>query len=443
MILSTRKLTLGLVALMGVSLCFAQEKPAAKPEKHAKDEQEVALIKAVADAKDPKTKLAALEKWAKEYPQTEYGDERQVEFLGTYQTAGEWQKAFDLATQIIKTKPKDTASYAAILQAIYNVKQPSPAMLQTGEQVVRHILDHLEEIYGPGNKPEGSTDAQWAAAMPQMKSYAQRTLGYIAMTAKDNPKAETELIKTLQLDPAQVAASVWLAQVAFDQRQEHPEKQVLAIFENARAASYDGPGALDAANRDACRKRFANFYKQYHGSEEGAADVLSLAKTNAVPPPNFTIKDIGTIKQEAAIKEQEERAKDPMMTLWRDVKKNLTDSGDTYFESDVKEHALPPFKGKLVSHKPALRPKELLLAVENPAGDLIVKLDEGQTLAGKMEPGEVLTVEGVGAAYTKEPYLLTVTADKAKITGWTGKNTTTPAKPTGKGPAKSVTKKGL
>jgi tetratricopeptide (TPR) repeat protein len=442
-ILSTaKKLIIGVAALVGVSLLMAQDpKPAATPEKHAKDEQEVALIKAVTDAKDPRTKVSALEKWAKEYPQTEFGEERTLEFMTDYQTAGMWKQAMDAAQEVLKIQPKNVDAYRFILADVYQLgPNASPADLQTVERVTHHVLDHLDEIYAADNMPKGGDANQWAQIKPQMKSFAQRTLGYIAMTAKDNAKAETELVKALEIDPTQAAASLWLGIVQFNQRTEHPEKQVGAIFQYARVAVYDGPGALDPANRDNSKKRFTSFYKQYHGSDEGAADVLALAKANALPPAGFTIKDIGTINHDKAVADKAARDADPMMAFWSDCKRDLTaDTGQAFFDEHIKDTALPvTFKGKLVSHKPALRPKELVIAIEDPAGDLTIKLDEGQALPGKMEPGGQIEVAGaVGAGFTKSPYMLTVTADKAKITGWTGKNTPTPPRP-----GKSASKKG-
>ena len=450
MILSNaKKLIIGVVALVGISLLAAQETPPtppppAKPQKVAQNQAELNLIQAVAKATDPATKLAALQDWTKQFPQTQFADERLLEYLDAYQKLGKPREATETALEILKTQPKSVAAYSAILGAIYQFQPPknppSPSDLQTADRIVHHILDHLDEIYAADNKPDGMTDAAWAQVKPQMKGFGQRTLGYIAMTAGDNPKAEAELIKTLQLDPTQAVASLWLANVMFAQRAEAPKKQEGAIFEYARVAVYDGPGALDPANRDNAKKRFDSFYKQYHGSMEGAQDVLSLAKTNALPPADWPgIKDIGTITHDRLVEEQKKRDADPMMALWGDVKKNLQEKGEAYFNSDVKDAALPPFKGKLVSHKPPVgRPKELLLAVQSEEGDLTVKLEEGQALPGKMEPGGEIKVEGcVGTAFTANPYMLTITCDKAKIAGWTGKAT-----PTGNAGKGKSTKKG-
>jgi len=422
-----RNVSMAVIAV--AALCVAQEKPpaAAAPEKHAKDQAEADLINSVAkETSNWANRLTLLQKWAKDYPQTDYAPERRVEFLNTYQQLQKPREAFEAAQEVLKDDPNNIPALSAIVSYAY---QPnvSPSDLQTCERIARHM-----------------DAAAWAAVKPQVKAFAQRTLGYIYMTQKDNEKAEAELRKAVELDPTSAYASFWLAQVIFAQRTAHPEKQIPALFEYARAVSVDGQGALDPKMKDAVRRTLGSYYKQYHGSDEGLDKVLAAAKNSPLPPADFTIVDIGTINQAKAVKEQEERLKNPMMTLWTDIKKELTGpNGDTYFNDSVKEKALPTFKGKLVSMKPAIRPKEIVLAVEKPdVADLTVKLDEGQVLPGKMEPGaDIEVAEGVGAAYTKDPYMLTITADKAKITGWVPVKTA-PTSGTGKGKA-VVKKKGL
>src|SRR5207244_748146 len=84
----------------------------------------------------------------------------------------------------------------------------------------------------------------------------------------------------------------------------------------------------------------------------------------------------------------------PTLALWRSIKEELTgDNGPAYFVSSMKDAALPGgvngverFKAKVISMAPAVRPKELVVAIEDPAiGDATLKLDGA--LPGRMEPG--------------------------------------------------------
>ena len=169
-------------------------------------------------------------------------------------------------------------------------------------------------------------------------------------------------------------------------------------------------------------------YNQYHGSAAGLDQLLAEAKTNALPPGDFKVASTADIEA-AKIKSEEDFAKaNPMLALWQTIKTGLTGDGSDAFWANLKDAAVPgdvpgvtKFKGKLISMTPAIRPKELVLAVEKPdVPDVTLKFDE--PLPGKMEPGSDLEFSGVAKDYTKTPYMLTLSVDKADLSGWTGKN---------------------
>jgi tetratricopeptide (TPR) repeat protein len=411
---------MALVAVAG--FCAAQEKPAdAKPQRQFATAAEYELASSIDKEPTPAGRLQKLEQWKKEYPTTNFADVRRRGFLVAYSQLGRPRDAFNAALDILKEdNPNDELALRTVLAMIQGIQGPTPDEYQTAIRIAQQIVNNADVIYAADKKPTDQSDAQWSDLKKAMRPYAQKTIGWVYFVQKDLPKSEAELKKALEMDPTQAATAYLLAQAYFGQRTEHPEKQVPALFYFARAAAYDGPNSLDANTRAQIKRTFSSYYKQYHGSPEGENEVLALAKNNGIMPANFTIVDIGTINQKKAMEEQEKRLANPMITMWTDIKKELTTKGDEYFNESVKEKALPTFKGKLISMKPAIRPKEIVLAIEKPdVADLTVKLDEGQVLPGKMEPGaEIEVAEGVGSAYTKDPYMLTITADKAKITGW-------------------------
>src|SRR5205823_6431480 len=155
-----------------------------------------------------------------------------------------------------------------------------------------------------------------------------------------------------------------------------------------------------------------------HGATDGMIEVENLAKTSALPPPDFKIPSKQEIADAAAAeqakKDEEFRKNNPMLALWIRIKTALTGSdGANYFETSMKGAGLPggvggvtEFKGKLIEAKPALRPKELILSVEDgKTPDVTIKLDA--PLVGKMEPGTELGFQGIATAYTASPYMVT------------------------------------
>jgi hypothetical protein len=81
----------------------------------------------------------------------------------------------------------------------------------------------------------------------------------------------------------------------------------------------------------------------------------------------------------------------------------------------MKGAAVPPLRGKLVAAKPPARSSLLVIGIENESPEITLKLDA--PLGGKPEIGSELEFEGVPAAFTKDPFMVTFDVEKAKITG--------------------------
>jgi len=155
---------------------------------------------------------------------------------------------------------------------------------------------------------------------------------------------------------------------------------------------------------------------------------VATAKTNALPPGTFAVKNVIQLAQEKADADAAAAAANPAGALWKTIKDGLTGDGSAAFWDQMKDTELPggangvnTFKVKIVSMKPEMRPKELVVGFENTTtGDITLKLDEA--LPGKMEPGSEIEIKGTAKAYSKDPYMLTLETDKDGIKGWTGKN---------------------
>jgi hypothetical protein len=131
-----------------------------------------------------------------------------------------------------------------------------------------------------------------------------------------------------------------------------------------------------------------------------------------MPPAGFKIKSATDIAKE---KEEEFKKTNPQLALWMGIKGQLADTGgEQYFEGTLKNAAVPKLKGTVVEGKPACRSKELLVALSDATHpEVALKLDAA--LTGKPEAGVEIQWEGVPSAFSKEPFLLTMDTEKAKI----------------------------
>ncbi len=423
-----------------MAFAAAQAPPAAPADTRKwKNDQEQTLGIAAANEKDPAAQVEKLDKWKHDFPESDYAEARTGAYLVAYGQLKRFHDAIVAAQELRKKHPDNLDLLRIIFSDVPQIKPPSDDDLAALVDASKFIVDHPDDVFSTKNKPANQTQAQWDQLKPQMVAYAKNQLDWVA-----EQKGIDAVIARLKEDPSRIDLNAWLGQQYVTQGKADPTKIVLALFHYARVSEYDGPGAAPAATKSGARRYFDKQYAGYHGSADGADKVLAVAKANAVPPDGFTIESITAISERKIKEDEEKRKANPMITLWTDTKTQLTgDGGQAYFDQ-IKDALMPgtaipgvtKFKGKIVSMTPAIRPKKLVLAVEKDGvADCTLVLETA--LPGKMEVGSELEFDGVVKEFTKDPYMLTFTAEKDNITGWTGKNA-----PAGRGPAKS-TKKGL
>jgi hypothetical protein len=224
--------------------------------------------------------------------------------------------------------------------------------------------------------------------------------------------AEEAYTKALQQYPdgAAIAFGLGTAQVCLYKVQ--PEKISAGLYEVARAVALD-PTLGGTADPKAIENYLNNTYTQYHGGDDaGLKELKETAKSSPLPPAGFKIKSATEIATE---KEEEFKKSNPQLALWMGIKKQLADTGgEQYFEGTLKNAAVPKLKGTVVEGKPACRSKELLVALSDAThSEVSLKLDAA--LTGKPEAGAEIQWEGVPSGFTKDPFILTMDTEKAKI----------------------------
>ncbi|HXM40025.1 MAG TPA: hypothetical protein VN924_02170 [Bryobacteraceae bacterium] len=393
----------------------AQAAPAAPAEKkkNYKDQQEYTLYDSATKEADPTKKLALLGTWKEKYPDSDFKLERTLLFLDTYQKLGQYAKLVDTAKEVLAIDPKE-------LHALYWIALLTPQLnlnsadgLDTGEKAANGLLNAEAPV---GTKPE-----DWAKAKKTTDAIAYKTLGWVAWQRKAYDVAEKNFVQSLQMEPASGEVDYWMGTVIYLQKK--PERISEAMFYFARAAAYDGPGAMAPPQRKQADDFLSRVYAQLHGDTTGLAELKAMAKTSTTPPADFKIKTAAEI---AAEKEEDLKKTNPELALWLNLKGQLlSPDGQTYFDSSMKGAAVPKLKGWLVSAKPPLKSKELLVSMEgkDQSPNVTLKLvgADGTTaapLAGKPVVGVEIEFEGVGDSFAKDPTLMvTFDVEKAKITG--------------------------
>ena len=405
-------------------------------QKNWKDQAEFDLYDSILKDNNPKTKLEKLNQWKQKYPASDYNDARQTLFLTTNAALGQVPDALSAAKEILGRDANDFTAlyYTAYLTPLLANLNVTP----TAEQL--DAADKAANAIVAGAKPPNVSDADWQKAKGEIEAVAHKSLGWVAMSRKQPDAAETEFKKSLALNPKTGEVPYWMGIVILQERK--PEKNSEAFYYYARAAAYDGEGALAPAGRAAVSKQLQPLYNRYHGGTDGFDQLLAQAKGSPNPPENFKIVSV-VDKEKAKLEQAEADAKaHPDLTLWKNIKDALTgDSAQSYFDGSMKDAMLPggangvqKFAAKVISMEPPLKPKALVVSIQDGATpDATLKFEAA--LAGKVDPGTEIKFSGVAQSYAANPFMVVFNVDKGDLEGWTGTNPAPVRRPVTRRPA--------
>jgi hypothetical protein len=398
--------------------------------------------------------IAALDAWKQKNPTSAFGDDRAVMYIQAYSGAKQFDKALAEAGPMLSKDldaafpdPKGGPSQVlAVLftsaVAIQNIPQPTPEQFATAEKAAKMLQTY-------NRKPEGLDDAAWNTAKSQLQNAAKGALVYIAynpginaLAKNDCETAQTALSKALRDFPDNAFISFNLGQAYMCTVRKTPAKndevRPKAIYAFIRTLMID-PSAGGTQDGKKMADVLPNTYINFHGGADGLDELKQQAKASPLPPDNFTIESATKVAER---KQKEFETKYPQLAMWLGIKGQLAGAGGPqYFESSLKNAAVPKLKGNVVEGKPACRSKELLISVpepdqQNAAAVITLRLDAA--LTGKPEAGEI-EWEGVPSAFTADPFMLTMDTEKAKIENL--KTTPCAAAPAHPGVKKSAPKK--
>jgi tetratricopeptide (TPR) repeat protein len=373
-------------AAPGAAAAPAGKQPAVK------DQGEFDLATAAQKEKDPAKQMELLKQWEQKYADSDFKGNRAVMMAQA-----------------------DSGIAAKAMQP-----GASPADLDAGSKAAQDLVDKLDKYLAPENKPAGVADDKWKEARTATELQAHTLLGNIAMAKKtpaDDAVAEKEFKKLLELAPGSAPTAYSLGTLIL--RERKVERFPEALFYIARAVEITGPTALSPADKQKFDAYLKKAYDVYHGDDSGLADVKKAAASSPTMPADFKIESVTDIAKKQEGDQAAFAAANPDIALWRQIHDALkAPDGNTYF-GQVKDSAIPPadgafkmFRAKVVSQP---SPKELLVNVDNLAGDATLKFEN--PLKGTIEPGTPLKFKGVVESFVPEPYMLTLAVEKEDIEG--------------------------
>ncbi|HTS25015.1 MAG TPA: hypothetical protein VMH81_04025 [Bryobacteraceae bacterium] len=453
---------MGAAALAGSApYCRAQAGQASsQPQKKYKEGEYEVLSQAYKDAGDPSKAISDLDAWTRKFPDSDFRDDRAYLYVQACSRLNQPAKVLEYGAQLMARDLKALFNgpgggqlaglpiKLAMLNVLYSVALQAaslpgaaPEQLALGDKAVSQLLDLAPKYFTPENKPSSQTDAAWSTARAEVMNKAKAArvamtlrAGIDAQQKNDCAAAEKIFSKTLADYPESGTAAYHWGVALLACEAASPEKVALGLWEISRAGSLDpATSGLDPKDLPEIGSYLKKVYIRIHGSEDGLDQLRSQAAASPAPPAGFRIRTVAEIAQE---KQAEFESSHPQIALWMKIKAQLADptTGDQYFQGQLKDAAVPQLSGRLVEARPACHPRELLVVVPVPNGtkplspEISLKLDK--PLGGQPESDQEFRWEGVPAAFTKDPFLLTMETETAKVVGLTASPcTAAPEKP--------------
>jgi hypothetical protein len=390
------------LALGCLAILPAQE---AKKTKVVRDQGEYDVLQLVNKETDSLKKIELLDQWKQRYPETEFKEDRAMVYVQTYQAAGNAQKMWTACEDLLEINPKSAPALFFLMTLTTSLSDQTK--YEKGEAYTKRFLALLPELYsGKESDPQASKERKTQEAS------ARKTLGQVAMLKKDFVRAESIFAEYLHWDPNSGNVSYSLGNAMLLQKDK--TKQIPALWHLARAAYYSGEDALPDASKKQLQPYFEKTYVSYHGSKDGMQEVIDASLKAAFPAAEWKILS----QQEVLVARMNKiKEENPRLYMWITLKEGLTGPGGAeYWTGSLKGAGMPPFKGKVVSSNPPLKPKEIIVGISS--ADLSeVKLILEQPV-GKVEPGTEIEFDGaVPTDFTNDPFLVTATIENSKVSG--------------------------
>src|SRR5215472_17547740 len=274
-----------LTVVLGVSVVAvaqnpqpAQSQPATPAPGQAapviKDPAEYNAYVAAIQQKDPTAKISGLEAFLTQYPNSVMKNQALEILMQTYQQSNNVKKAMETATKLVAS---DQCHVPALTLLTYvnrmmaqsgdaNGKQESADAEKYGQQG----LDCLPKF----NKPEGTSDVDFAKMKAQMTGNFEAGIGWGALQEKDNAKAATHLKAATEANPPDSQKDLALLYpLALSYLQQTPPDYQNGIWYAARAAA-----VAPDPNKPAIEKYAQSQYRHYHQGDDGWDGVYTAAK---------------------------------------------------------------------------------------------------------------------------------------------------------------------
>ncbi len=250
-----------------------------------KDPAEYNAYVAAVQQKDANAKISGLEAFLTQYPNSVMKNQALEILMQTYQQSNNVKKAMETAAKLVTADPCQVPALTLLTyvdRAMAQGGDPNGKQLSAdAEKYGQQGLDCLPKF----NKPEGTSDADFAKMKAQMTGNFESGIGWGALQDKDYAKAATHLKAAVDANPPDSQKDLSLVYpLALSYLSQTPPDYQNGVWYAARAAAVAPP-----ASAPNIEKYARSQYMKYHQGDDGWDNVINAAKANGpqvpIPPP--------------------------------------------------------------------------------------------------------------------------------------------------------------
>ena len=257
--------------------------PAQKPTTWSGREEYDAYT-AMTGEKDPQKRIGLVDAFLQKYPNSFVKDTAYVVLMQTYAQLNDAPKAIDAAHKAVQANPEKLEALAYlsyVFPFVFKLDDPeATTKLSQTENDSKRGLEALQKL----KKPDNITEDQFSQYIKGQRANFNACIGFVALQRKDYAAAVTSFKTAAEDNPADVYTfyRLGIAYISGEPRDYNNAVWSLARS-TALAKAGKNPSLADI------EKYMRSVYVNYHGNDQGLAEIVNQAAAAPTPPEGFKV----------------------------------------------------------------------------------------------------------------------------------------------------------
>ncbi|MGD1157313.1 MAG: hypothetical protein ABSA41_15990 [Terriglobia bacterium] len=261
-----------------------QAPPQAAKQPQWKSREEYDAFNAMMTEKDLNKKISLAEAFLQKYSSSDFKSGAYLTEMQAYFQLGKSDQAIEAGKKVLEADPDNLDALAFlsyVFPFVFKADDPdATSKLSRADSDAHHGLDVLQKL----QKPANVTDEQFSQYVKPKRAVFNGAVGFVALQRKDYANAITAFRAAVDDNPTDVYTFYRLG-LAY--MYSAPPDYDHAIWYIARAVAL-AQAAKNPAGDD-IDKFLKRAYINYHGNDQGLADVVTQAASAVNPPEGFKV----------------------------------------------------------------------------------------------------------------------------------------------------------